>query len=98
MTINVTLLLSMIDISPEFAAAWMNLGIVQASLNKSEVLCKLLCSSSDVSLVHFCTLSQEAESSYKQAIKHRKKYPDAYYNLGNLVHSSCIPINREVHV
>lgn len=31
--------------------------------------------------------SQEAEESYKKAIKQRKKYPDAYYNLGNLVSS-----------
>jgi len=49
--------------SPTFAAAWMNLGIVQAALNKRK----------------------EAEISYKTATKYRKKYPDAYYNLGNLV-------------
>ena len=28
---------------------------------------------------------QESEQSYKTAIQHRKKYPDAYFNLGNLV-------------
>ena len=31
---------------------------------------------------------KEAEESYKTAIKHRHKYPDAYYNLGNLVSKS----------
>ena len=31
------------------------------------------------------SLHQEAEESYRKAIKQRKKYPDAYYNLGNLV-------------
>lgn len=46
-----------------FAAAWMNLGIVQAELNENE----------------------DAEFSYKEAIKHRKTYPDCYFNLGNLV-------------
>lgn len=48
---------------PDFAAAWMNLGIVQNSLKKFE----------------------EAETSYWNAIKFRKKYPDCYYNLGRLV-------------
>lgn len=48
---------------PDFAAAWMNLGIVQNSLRRFE----------------------EAEQSYWTAIKHRKKYPDCYYNLGRLV-------------
>ena len=47
----------------EFAAAWMNLGIVKASLKKYS----------------------EAEKCYYTAIKHRRKYPDCYYNLGNLV-------------
>jgi hypothetical protein len=47
----------------DFAAAWMNLGIVQASLHKNS----------------------SAERSYYTALKHRKKYPDCYYNLGNLV-------------
>jgi len=47
----------------EFAAAWMNLGIVQAGLKKNA----------------------SAERSYWTAIKHRRKYPDCYYNLGNLV-------------
>ncbi|KAL3846955.1 hypothetical protein ACJMK2_017895 [Sinanodonta woodiana] len=46
----------------EFAAAWMNLGIVKASLKKF----------------------QESERCYLTAIKHRRKYPDCYYNLGNL--------------
>lgn len=26
-----------------------------------------------------------SEASYLMALKHRKKYPDCYYNLGNLV-------------
>lgn len=47
----------------DFAAAWMNLGIVQNSLRKFE----------------------EAEKSYRNAIRFRKKYPDCYYNLGRLV-------------
>lgn len=29
--------------------------------------------------------SEEAEHCYKTAIMHRNKYPDCYYNLGNLV-------------
>ncbi|RXM37241.1 Transmembrane and TPR repeat-containing protein 4 [Acipenser ruthenus] len=49
-------------VRPDFAAAWMNLGIVQNSLKKFE----------------------EAENSYWNAIKFRKKYPDCYYNLGRL--------------
>ncbi|XP_037395369.1 protein O-mannosyl-transferase TMTC4 isoform X3 [Pygocentrus nattereri] len=49
-------------VRPDFAAAWMNLGIVQNSLKKFE----------------------EAEQSYWNAIKFRKKYPDCYYNLGRL--------------
>lgn len=48
---------------PDFAAAWMNLGIVQAALKKPK----------------------EAEQSYHEALRHRRKYPDCYYNLGNLV-------------
>lgn len=48
---------------PDFAAAWMNLGIVQNSLQKFN----------------------EAEQSYWNAIRFRKKYPDCYYNLGRLV-------------
>ena len=28
---------------------------------------------------------QAAEQSYRTAIKHRRKYPDCYYNLGRLV-------------
>ncbi|GLD51929.1 protein O-mannosyl-transferase TMTC4 isoform X3 [Lates japonicus] len=47
---------------PDYAAAWMNLGIVQNSLQKFE----------------------EAEQSYWNAIRIRKKYPDCYYNLGRL--------------
>ncbi len=54
--------------SENFAAAWMNLGIVQASLNKSDL----------------------AEESYYKALKHRHRYPDCYYNLGNLVHMSLL--------
>ncbi|TMS06541.1 Transmembrane and TPR repeat-containing protein 4 [Larimichthys crocea] len=45
-----------------FHSAWMNLGIVQNSLQKFE----------------------EAEQSYWNAIRFRKKYPDCYYNLGRL--------------
>lgn len=47
----------------DFSAAWMNLGIVQATLKKYRL----------------------AEESYLMAVKHRRKYPDCYYNLGNLV-------------
>ena len=47
----------------EFAAAWMNLGIVKAAMKKFE----------------------EAEVCYYNAIKHRRNYPDCFYNLGNLV-------------
>lgn len=28
---------------------------------------------------------QEAEDCYLKALKFRKKYPDAYFNLGNMV-------------
>ena len=49
--------------SPDFAAAWMNRGIVKASLKKHS----------------------EAEASYREATRHRRNYPDCYYNLGNLV-------------
>lgn len=48
---------------PDFAAAWMNLGIVLAGLKHHN----------------------EAETSYFTALAYRKKYPDCYYNLGNLV-------------
>lgn len=48
---------------PNFAAAWMNLGIVLAGLKHHS----------------------EAEASYFTALSYRKKYPDCYYNLGNLV-------------
>jgi len=48
---------------PDFAAAWMNLGIVLAGLKRHS----------------------EAEASYFIALTYRKKYPDCYYNLGNLV-------------
>jgi tetratricopeptide (TPR) repeat protein len=51
------------SIRPEFAAAWMNLGIVYAELGRRD----------------------EAEASYLTALQHRPKYPDCYYNLGNLV-------------
>lgn len=36
------------------------------------------------------SFTKEAEVSYKRAITHRKKYPDAYYNLGNLVRCLCM--------
>ena len=52
-----------VDIRHDFAAAWMNLGIVQAALKKNA----------------------SAEESYLNAMRHRKKYPDCWYNLGNLV-------------
>lgn len=52
-----------IKVRPDFAAAWMNLGIVQALLKKHE----------------------EARKSYLSALTHRRRYPDCYYNLGNLV-------------
>lgn len=57
------------DRRPDFAAAWMNLGIVQNSLQKFD----------------------EAEQSYWNAIRFRKKYPDCYYNLGRLV-SVCLTL------
>lgn len=47
----------------DFAAAWMNLGIVLANTGRYE----------------------ESYSAYKTALRYRKKYPDCYYNLGNLV-------------
>lgn len=47
---------------PDFAAAWMNLGIVQTALKKHS----------------------SAKRSYLTALTHRKRYPDCYYNLGNL--------------
>lgn len=46
-----------------FAAAWMNLGIVQMALNQYE----------------------QAEFSYLNALKHRHRYAECFYNLGNLV-------------
>lgn len=55
---------------PDFAAAWMNLGIVLANMK------------------HF----SEAETCYRNAIKYRRRYPDCFYNLGNLV-SDCIIFN-----
>ena len=66
------LLLKAVQVRPDFAAAWMNLGIVEALLDKYE----------------------QAEASYLTALTHRKYYPDAYYNLGNLVNIrdwSCLP-------
>lgn len=48
---------------PNFAAAWMNLGIILTNLNQVD----------------------EAEECYLKAISFRNKYPDCYYNLGNLV-------------
>ena len=56
-------LLKAVRIRPDFAAAWMNLGIVQALLKKYS----------------------EARASYLKALTHRRRYPDCYYNLGNLV-------------
>lgn len=56
-------LLKAVRVRPDFAAAWMNLGIVQALLKKHP----------------------EARLSYLTALTHRRKYPDCYYNLGNLV-------------
>ncbi|CAH1782005.1 unnamed protein product [Owenia fusiformis] len=56
------LLIEAVTIRPEFAAAWMNLGIVQAALKKNA----------------------SSEVSYLNALKHRRRYPDCYYNLGNL--------------
>jgi len=58
-----------ISVRPSFAAAWMNLGIVQAGLKKYE----------------------DAEESYMTALTHRQKYPDCYYNLGNLVNLKFFP-------
>lgn len=59
---------------PDFAAAWMNLGIVQNSLRRFE----------------------EAEQSYWTALKHRKKYPDCYYNLGRLVSGFFLLLFNEI--
>lgn len=36
---------------------------------------------------------EEAEQSYWNAIRFRKKYPDCYYNLGRLV-SRWVPVYR----
>ena len=58
-----SLLKKAVSLRPSFAAAWMNLGIVEAALHKVT----------------------DAETSYQMALKHRRKYPDCYYNLGNLV-------------
>ena len=55
--------LNLLCFREDFAAAWMNLGLVQAALHKNS----------------------SAKRSYYTAIKHRKKYPDCYYNLGNMV-------------
>lgn len=57
------LLTQAVSIRPSFAAAWMNLGIVQAGLGRHT----------------------QAEQSYRTALLHRPRYPDCYYNLGNLV-------------
>lgn len=57
-----------IKVRSDFAAAWMNLGIVQALLKKH----------------------QEARTSYLTALTHRRRYPDCYYNLGNLVSDSLV--------
>ena len=40
--------------SPEFAAAWMNLGIVQAALNQSKVVCARVCAPCVCACVHVC--------------------------------------------
>lgn len=39
---------------------------------------------------------EEAEKSYRNAIKFRKKYPDCYYNLGRLVSvkGRCKPVTE----
>ncbi len=87
--------------SPKFAAAWMNLGIVQAAQNKTQVhrlhrysvhtcthvyACVRMCACRwNESSIRCCVCTQEAEVSYMTAIQHRRKYPDAYYNLGNMV-------------
>lgn len=47
----------------DFPAAWMNLGIVLASVKRYN----------------------ESEQAYTTALQYRSKYPDCYYNLGNLV-------------
>lgn len=80
------MLIPCIHHSQKYPAAWMNLGIVQGALGKFKVRmfntweCATCCAA----------LTQEAEESYKKAIEQRKKYPDAYYNLGNLVCGSCV--------
>ena len=58
-----SLLLRAVQVRPDFAAAWMNKGIVEALLKKYD----------------------DARNSYLAGLTHRKKYPDCYYNLGNLV-------------
>ena len=63
-----SLLRKAVSLRPSFAAAWMNLGIVEAALGKVT----------------------NAETSYQMALTHRRKYPDCYYNLGNLVSSAMI--------
>lgn len=34
-------------------------------------------------------LFNESEACYLEALKYRKRYPDCFYNLGNLVRSIC---------
>ena len=69
------------------AAAWMNLGIVKNGLQKLEV--KVQCHTFIGDCLQVCyPILQESQMCYLEAIQQRPKYPDAYYNLGNLVSSS----------
>ena len=37
-------------------------------------------------------LFNESETCYLEALKHRKRYPDCFYNLGNLVRKMRISV------
>lgn len=38
-----------------------------------------------------------AEQSYRNAIKHRRRYPDCYYNLGRLVRLGSLTLFQYRH-
>lgn len=73
----------------------MNLGIAQVSLRKLKVH---LASSIMHSIKLISIFLKEAERSYKMAIKHRQKYPDAYYNLGNLVSNTYTVLTHACNI
>ena len=61
-----------VRVSPQFAAAWMNKGIVETALG----------------------LFDQSEESLLTAILHRRKYPDAFYNLGRrIIVPALVPVS-----